>query len=41
VHSEAWSLPLAARKGRFVFSVGAMRALLEEWRGLHDNANRK
>jgi len=32
VYSEAWSLPIAARKGEFAFSVESTRAVLEEWR---------
>ena len=34
VHTEAWSLPIAARKGEFSFSVESARAVVEEWRGL-------
>jgi SAM-dependent methyltransferase len=36
VYSEAWSLPIAARKGAFAFNVEAARAVLEEWRGLRN-----
>lgn len=34
VHSEACSLPIAARKGAFGLSRAATRDLVEEWRGL-------
>ena len=34
VRSEAWSLPIAARKGTFAFSAEATRDVLEEWREL-------
>jgi SAM-dependent methyltransferase len=34
VRSEAWSLPIAARKGPFAFSFEATRDVLEEWRDL-------
>lgn len=35
VHAEAWSLPIAARKGEFTFSRDAARDLTEDWRDLH------
>jgi len=34
VHSEACSLPIAARKGRYALSRGAAADIVEEWRGL-------
>jgi SAM-dependent methyltransferase len=34
VHAEAWSLPLAARKGTFVLNADATRDMLDEWREL-------
>jgi hypothetical protein len=34
VRSEAWSLPIAARKGTFAFSAAATRDVVEEWREL-------
>jgi SAM-dependent methyltransferase len=34
VRSEAWSLPIAARKGSFSLSADATRDVLEEWRDL-------
>jgi SAM-dependent methyltransferase len=35
VHSEAWSLPIAARKGDFAFTQDATRDVLREWRDLN------
>lgn len=34
VPAEMWSLPIAARKGPFAWSVDAMRDVMEEWRAL-------
>jgi SAM-dependent methyltransferase len=34
VRQEAWSLPIAARKGAFAFSAAATRDVVEEWREL-------
>jgi SAM-dependent methyltransferase len=34
VQQEAWSLPIAARKGAFAFSAAATRDVVEEWREL-------
>jgi SAM-dependent methyltransferase len=34
VRTEAWSLPIAARKGNFALSAAATRDVLEEWRDL-------
>ena len=34
VHSEAWSLPIAARRGEFAFSREVARDVLREWRDL-------
>jgi SAM-dependent methyltransferase len=34
VHSEACSLPIAARKGEFAFSKESAREVVEEWRGV-------
>ena len=31
LHAESWSLPLAARKGPFAFSVEAARDVVQEW----------
>jgi SAM-dependent methyltransferase len=34
VHAEAWSLPVAARKGQFALSADAIRDVVREWRDL-------
>jgi len=35
VRSETWSLPMAARKGDFRFSLDSTREIVEHWRELH------
>ena len=35
LRAESWSLPIAARKGEFVFSRDATRDVIEEWRDLN------
>jgi SAM-dependent methyltransferase len=34
VHAETWSLPVAARRGRFAFGIDATRDVVREWRDL-------
>jgi SAM-dependent methyltransferase len=39
-HAEKWSLPMAARKGVFAFSLEATRDLVEHWREVRQDTDR-
>lgn len=41
VHAEKWSLPIAARKGEFAFSLEAARDLVEHWRDVKHDRDRE